>query len=305
MSFGVNLKRERELRGVSLAEISKATKISVRLLEAIEKDRFDILPEGVFRKSFIKSYAKYLGMNEEQILHEYDLQVQPSTSSQAAPEKPSVSFRDSPEGSKRAMLLTFGVFLVLLAVGCGVWYFTRDSRGEDAAPPAPQSTTADPVPTGQPPSEATVPAASTATPVQTQATPLPPVSEAGTPGQAVRPASDPSTLKVLGELAKKPERVPPAGAEGAGPLELTVEASSPAWVSVSAGESSLFAGLMNPSDSKKFSLEAPLKVTLGNAGGVRLQVNGQVFSNLGKAGERKILEISAANYQQYLTAKTP
>jgi cytoskeletal protein RodZ len=49
VSFGVSLKRERELRGISLAEIAKTTKISVRLLEAIEKDRFDILPEGVFR----------------------------------------------------------------------------------------------------------------------------------------------------------------------------------------------------------------------------------------------------------------
>jgi hypothetical protein len=44
---------------------------------------------------------------------------------------------------------------------------------------------------------------------------------------------------------------------------------------------------------------------VGNAGGVRLQVGGQVFSSLGKPGERKILEVSAANYQQYLAPKTP
>ena len=94
MSFGVSLKRERELRGVSLAEIAKTTKISVRLLEAIEEDRYDILPEGVFRKSFIKSYAKYLGMNEDQILNKYVLEVQPSNASQSAPVKPTQSFRD-------------------------------------------------------------------------------------------------------------------------------------------------------------------------------------------------------------------
>jgi cytoskeleton protein RodZ len=291
VSFGISLKRERELRGVSLAEISRATKISVRLLEAIEKDRFDILPEGVFRKSFIKSYAKYLGMNEEQILHEYDLQVQPSTALQADPEKPSVSFRDS-AGSKRPLLFTLAVFLVLLAVGCGVWYFTRDSGTEDTAPPAPESTVGGQGRAAQPDSEAALPAESTATPVPAQAT----------SGQSASLSTDPSALKVLGELAKKPESVPAAGPEGAAPLELTVEANSLSWVSVSAGESSLFAGLMNASDSKKFSLEAPLKVTLGNAGGVRLQVNGQVFSSVGKVGERRILEISAANYQQYLPA---
>ena len=303
MSFGVSLKRERELRGISLAEIAKTTKISVRLLEAIEKDRFDILPEGVFRKSFIKSYAKYLGMNEEQILQEYALQVQPSAASPSAPEKPSVSFRDSSAGSRRTLLLTLGILLLLLAVGCGFWYFTRTNDNGEAAPPATQITPAT-QPSGQQ-SEATSPTASIPTPAQTQATtPLPPATSGGA-AQAASPATDPSPLKVLGELAKKPEPTPPIGAEGVAPLDLTIEASSPAWVSVSAGESSLFSGIMNPAESKKFSLAVPLKVTLGNAGGVRLQVNGQVFPALGKAGERRTLEISAANYQQYLTTRTP
>ena len=305
MSFGVSLKRERELRGISLAEISKTTKISVRLLEAIEKDRFDILPEGVFRKSFIKSYAKYLGMNEEQILHEYDLQVQPSAASQPAPEKPSVSFRDSSAESKRALSLTFGILLVLLAVGLGFWYFTRASRKEEVAPPAAQVAPAAQAPTERPHTETTLPAASAATPLQTQVTSPPPASTSGVAGQAVSPAGDPSTLKVLGELAKKPEPPAPVEPDGSSTLELTVEAQDAAWISVKSGENILFSGLMNPSDLKKFPLQAPLKVTVGNAGGVRLQVNGQVFASLGKAGERKSLEISAANYQQYLTAKTP
>ena len=305
MSFGVSLKRERELRGISLAEIARTTKISVRLLEAIEKDRFDILPEGVFRKSFIKSYAKYLGMNEEQILHEYDLEVQASNTSQAALEKPSVSFRDSSAGSKRALLLTVGALVVLLAVGFGFWYFTRAGRKHEVAPPASQITPAVPAPAAQAHSETTLPAISTTAPVQTQTAPLPHAATSGTSGPALSKASDPSTLKVLGELAKKPEPPPAVGPEGLAPLELTVEANSPAWISVSAGESTLFSGLMSPAESKKFSLKAPLKVTLGNAGGVRLQVNGQVFSILGKPGERKTLEVSTANYQQYLTAKTP
>jgi len=305
VSFGVGLKRERELRGISLAEIAKTTKISVRLLEAIEKDRFDILPEGVFRKSFIKSYAKYLGMNEEQILHEYDLEVQPSTASQAAPERPSVSFRDSPAGSNRALLLTFGIVLVLLAVGIGYWYLTRASRKGETTPPASQTTPVAQAPADKPSREAIAPTSSTPVPIPAEsAVPHPPATS-GTAGQAVSPARDPSTLKVLGELAKKPEPAVPVATEGSTPLELAVEAQDAAWVSVRAGEKSLFSGLMNPAESKKFSLEAPLKVTLGNAGGVRLQVNGQLFSSLGKSGERKILEVSAANYQQYLTTTTP
>ncbi len=305
MSFGVSLKRERELRGISLHEIAKTTKISVRFLEAIEKNRFDVLPEGVFRKSFIKSYAKYLGMNEEQILHEYDLEVQLSTASQSPPEKSSVSLSESSAGSKRVLLLTLGILLLLVAAGFGFYYFTRSSRKGDAEPSAGQTTAIAQAPSSQPRSESISPAASTATPIPAESTVPPPASTTGAAGQAASPVSDPAVLKVLGELAKKPEPVAPAGTEGSTPLELTVEASNPVWVSVSAGESTLFSGLMNPSESKKFSLEAPLKVILGNAGGVRLQVNGQVFSSLGKIGERKTVEISAANYQQYLTAKTP
>jgi len=305
VSFGVSLKRERELRGISLHEIAKTTKISVRFLEAIEKNRFDVLPEGVFRKSFIKSYAKYLGMNEEQILHEYDLEVQSSAASQSVPEKPSVSLRESSAGSKRVLLLTLGILLLLVAAGCGFWYLTRASRKGEAEPPAGQTTSAAQAPSGQPRSETASLAASTATPIPAESTAPPPASTTGAAGEAASPVSDPSALKVLGELAKKPEPVAPAGTEGSTPLELTVEASNPVWVSVSAGESTLFSGLMNPSESKKFSLEAPLKVILGNAGGVRLQVNGQVFSSLGKTGERKTLEISGANYQQYLRPKTP
>ncbi len=299
MSFGVSLKRERELRGVSLAEIAKTTKISVRLLEAIEEDRYDILPEGVFRKSFIKSYAKYLGMNEDQILNKYVLEVQPSTAAQSAPVKPTQSFQVTLPGSRRSLLLMFGIFLMVLAGSCGFWYFTRASHNGEA--PATQITP--PPPSGQPQSEATPPARSIAAPVQTQTTTAR-SAPSGTAGQAASPANDPSLLKVLGELAKKPDPAP-VRPEGVAPLELTIEANIPAWVSVSAGESSLFSGLMSAADIKKFSLEAPLKVTLGNAGGVRLHVNGQVFSSVGKAGERKTLEISAANYQRYLTPKTP
>jgi cytoskeleton protein RodZ len=300
VSFGVSLKRERELRGISLAEIAKTTKISVRLLEAIEKDRYDILPEGVFRKSFIKSYAKYLGMNEDQILNKYVLEVQANTASQSAPVKPTQSFRVTLAGSRRSLLLTLGILLMVLAVSCGFWYLTRASQNKEA-PPATQITPRPP--SGQPQSEATPPATSIPAPVQTQTTTAA-SAPSGTAGQAASPPNDPSQLKVLGELAKKPADAL-VGPGGVGPLELTIEANSPSWISVSAGESHLFSGLMSPAETKKFSLEAPLKVAVGNAGGVRLHVSGQVFSSLGKPGERKTIEVSAANYQQYLAPKTP
>ncbi|MBM3801494.1 MAG: helix-turn-helix domain-containing protein [Acidimicrobiia bacterium] len=289
MSFGISLKRERELRGITLDEISKTTKISVRLLQAIESDRFDVLPEGVFRKSFIRSYANYLGMDEEQVLQEYALEVQPSPASLAADVESSAGWKSAFTAGRRRWLLVAGILVLLGAAGYRFWHSKQlESRAveQQARLPAPAS---------QAPSEAALPAASA----------IPPASSAGE--AAPRPSAEPNpaTLKVLGELAKKPDPTSPAGAAGSLPLELKMEASNTVWVSVSGGESLLYSGMMNASDSKTFSLEAPLKVVVGNAGGIQLSVNGQLFSSLGKTGERRTFEVSATNYSQYLAPKTP
>lgn len=70
-SFGETLRRERELRGVSLREIADATKISVRFLQALEQDRLDVLPGGVFRRAFVKQYAKHIGLDAERLVAEF------------------------------------------------------------------------------------------------------------------------------------------------------------------------------------------------------------------------------------------
>ena len=76
-SFGENLRREREMRGVSLEEISSATKISLRFLHALEEEDFAKLPGGIFTRGFIRAYAKYLGLDEDRVLAEYQMVAQP------------------------------------------------------------------------------------------------------------------------------------------------------------------------------------------------------------------------------------
>src|SRR5919108_4332711 len=71
--FGEHLKRERELREVSLDELSKATRISNRFLQALENEDWGKLPGGVFGHGFVRSIARYLGLSEEALLGEYDL----------------------------------------------------------------------------------------------------------------------------------------------------------------------------------------------------------------------------------------
>jgi len=70
-SFGEVLKRERELREISLREISEATKISLRYLEALERDDFRYLPGGVFNKGFVRAYAQFIGVDPETMVTAY------------------------------------------------------------------------------------------------------------------------------------------------------------------------------------------------------------------------------------------
>lgn len=72
-TFGERLKRERELREVSLEEVSKGTKIAQRFVEALENEQWDKLPGGVFGRGFVRSIARYLGLSEENLLSEFDL----------------------------------------------------------------------------------------------------------------------------------------------------------------------------------------------------------------------------------------
>ena len=70
-SFGETLKRERELRQISLREIAEATKINLRYLDALERDDFRHLPGGVFNKGFVRAYAEFIGIDPENMVTAY------------------------------------------------------------------------------------------------------------------------------------------------------------------------------------------------------------------------------------------
>jgi cytoskeletal protein RodZ len=70
-SLGQELKRERELRGISLQEIADSTRINLRFLQAIEEDKLDIIPGHFFIRAILRSYAKSIGIDENQVLNKY------------------------------------------------------------------------------------------------------------------------------------------------------------------------------------------------------------------------------------------
>jgi cytoskeletal protein RodZ len=70
-SLGSYLKRERELRQVSIAELAQTTRIPVRILQQLEADEPAELPADVFVRGFLRSYARALGLDEEHVLARY------------------------------------------------------------------------------------------------------------------------------------------------------------------------------------------------------------------------------------------
>ncbi len=71
-SLGETLKREREFKKISLREVAKNTRVKEYLLRAIEEDRYDLLPSSTYVKGFLLAYAKYIGLDPDEVLLRYE-----------------------------------------------------------------------------------------------------------------------------------------------------------------------------------------------------------------------------------------
>jgi cytoskeletal protein RodZ len=130
-SFGEKLKRERELRGISLREIADGTKISVRFLQALEEDRVEALPGGLFPRAFARQYALFLGLDAERIAADFV-----AAHGEATPERKPVA----PPLERRSSLPLGHIFLAVIAVVAVA--LTLGRRAPEARPspsPTPQA----------------------------------------------------------------------------------------------------------------------------------------------------------------------
>jgi cytoskeletal protein RodZ len=130
-SFGENLRRERELRGVSLREIADATKISVRFLEALEHDRPEVLPGGIFRRSFVREYARHLGLDADRLVADFVFRHGAGADEDVS----SAQARGSAPNRGTLAAVAFALLLVPLLVG-KAW---RERRPASSAPAASQA----------------------------------------------------------------------------------------------------------------------------------------------------------------------
>jgi cytoskeletal protein RodZ len=123
-NFGERLKRERELREVTPNEIVVATRISLRFLDALENEDWDKLPGGIFNRGFVRAIARYLGLDEENLLAEYDL-AHGDQSAEALP-PPENRIPSPPKWMAAALVL--GVLVVIAGlVTAGVYGWRRYS----------------------------------------------------------------------------------------------------------------------------------------------------------------------------------
>jgi cytoskeletal protein RodZ len=239
-SFGQELRRERMARDVSLEEISKATKIGVRFLTALENDEFSILPAPVFTKGFIRSVARHLGLDPEKMVSAYVYHRQMKESDPGA--VPTRRVRELPSAAETASRAEAGkllarvlLFLLLTGAIIGIGFAVR--RGFRSVGKGPES---------GPGLAATAAASWTA--------PSPPPSSSATPPQS-------------------PEVV------------LRLEFLAATWIDLSIDGRAQISETYVAGTTREFRAEEGFSLTVGNAAGIRGQVNGVALPPLGRSGQ--------------------
>ena len=134
-SIGEKLRLARETRGIALREISEQTRISMRYLEAIENDDYRHLPGGIFNRSFIRAYAKFIGYDEQEAMEDYARTMRErGEPAEDAPKHRSMVYTDDAATHMRSPLFTLLLAIIILAaLSLAVWaglYFYQRSTGQ-------------------------------------------------------------------------------------------------------------------------------------------------------------------------------
>lgn len=145
-SIGEKLRLAREARGIALRDISEQTRISIRYLEAIETDEYNRLPGGIFNRSFIRAYAKYVGYDEHEALEDYarTLRERGEPVEDAPSKQHSLVYTDDANNQRRSPFVTLLLAIIILAaLSLAVWaglYFYQRSMGRRTPRPQTGST---------------------------------------------------------------------------------------------------------------------------------------------------------------------
>jgi cytoskeletal protein RodZ len=239
--LGELLRKAREAKGLSLAQVEEATKIRSAYLQALEEENYERLPPPTYVKGFLKNYARYLELDPPQVLALY---AGPATTELAAPVPVMLNEPLLPLGLRKLRLLGVALLIIALA-SAGWWAYAHYYGGTLPALPF-ASSTATPTLTRIPPSPTPLP--STATPTLTSTT-------------------TPTPTPIIGVVVS---------------IEIVGQRS---WVRVEVDGQEAFAGTLEPGSANIWTGRERIVLRVGNAGAVRVTVNGQVLGFVGQSGQ--------------------
>jgi len=269
-SFGEELKQAREERGISLRQIADATHIGIRFLQAIESDNYSTLPGGIFNRSFVKNYARYIGLDEEQALARYNQQLEEQGGE--PPRVPAARFEgieDDEPSSWGSISLIILILVIVGLGGYGVYRYLKGKSTDSANPPAVQS---------QAPGSVPSPAATE------------------TPQPSLAPAA-------AAAASPSPEASAPAANVPPDALRVKLQArDQECWTKVKTDEKQPEIVTLKPGETREYIATQKLVLNLGNMQFLNVMLNGRLAKLPTKANGTvaENIIITKDNYQTFI-----
>ncbi|WP_447969588.1 helix-turn-helix domain-containing protein [Nitrospira sp. M1] len=278
-SIGVYLKKVRETQGLSLDQVASLTRIQSKFLQALEDEAFQQLPERVFTRGFVRTYARSLGISEEDALRRFsESSSEYYQEGQKAQHQAQLQIQEEKRGKLNRNLVIIISIIILVALG-----FLLPNQQEHSPPPEspPEQENAELAPSARPTAEQSD--------VQTEVTELEdsPIKEEPSPDQEPQP-----TLNSLPTIAPPPVPETPMQSTPAEPIStptdpllLEIQATQLTWVVVKSDNDSPKEALLQPGQTATWKAQQQFTLTLGNAAGSVVKLNGEPRGPFGKPGQ--------------------
>lgn len=298
--FGEKLRRERDKRRVSLEQISRSTKIGTRLLKALEEGQFELLPGGIFNKGFVRSYARFLGLNEDKLVADYleacdESPLDTRTDSQSVPwESPYNDLAQKKPSTSPVILVLIAVTVTAGGVaGWRVWQQRPSSSSATHARSEPKTTRA---------STRVLEASSTGSATNANLGVSKSVGTAlpyANPNSIASGSSDNILAKPTASFALSSNAGTSSG------FDVAVRATDRAWISIKVDGKMVFRGELAADVVKTVRGRDELVLWTGNAGATEVTFNGKRVPIEGGINDVKILVFNSHGLSTRPTSLAP
>ena len=320
-AIGETLRRERVRRSLELQQVSQELKISKRFLDAIEREAFDELPGRIFVKSFVRQYARLLGLDEDELAAEAQKIVEPVVEDPPArtqPMAPADNLRVPPmrawgsvgDGDRfrwAPLLPALGLVVMVTLVCSGVYAWWQRERRSGAVSAAQTIASTNQAPAALPvPATLAAPAPLLNT-SQTPAAQADASTEAGPApaGAAQGPSAGPSantpSAAPMAPATQPPEADPPPAGSAApaakGQVHVEVTALETTWVRARSDGKYAFSATLDPNQTRTVEARESVELLLGNAGGVSVVLNGKPIGALGLKDQVRTVQLNSGGFK--------